>query len=136
MSDDTTTPAEAARGPHLPDFLVRTWAIWIFVILTIGYLAWYVTHLNIQPDTSLSDYVIYVLQAIPSVTAILLPAAVLARHPDAWSHARTLLFGTLLYAAVQGMLILEGPLEGFFESLTPATRGSSAWSRCRPATAR
>ena len=118
---DTVEPAEEARGPHLPDALTRNWATWIFVILAIGYVAWYVTHLDVKPDASFADFVIYALQAVPAVTAILLPAAVLARHPDAWSRARTLLFGTILYAAVQGMLILVDPLQAFFETVTPAS---------------
>ena len=121
VSDDTVNPAQQARGPHLPDVVTRTWAAWIFVILAIGYIAWYVTHLDVKPAASLADFVVYVLQAVPSATAILLPAAVLARHPDAWSHARTLLFGTILYAAVQGLLILADPLQGFFETQTPAS---------------
>ena len=114
-------PIDEARGPHLPDVLTRNWAAGVFVLLAIAYVVWYATHLTFAPDASLADFVVYVLQAVPAVTAILLPAAILVRHPDAWGTARTLLFGAILYAVVQGMLILADPLQAFFETLTPAS---------------
>ena len=116
-----TTPPEA-RGPHLPDRFGRLpWLAWVFVLLAIGDIVWYVSRLNAPATMSISDYVVYAMQVIPAVTAILLPAALLARHPDATSRARTLLFGTILYALVQGLLILSEPLQGVFENLTPAS---------------
>jgi len=121
MHDDTVPPVEDARGPHLPDVVTRNWAPGVFVLLAIGYVVWYATHLTFAPDASLADFVVYVLQAVPATTAILLPAAILLRHPDAWSTVRTLLFGAILYAVVQAMLILADPLQAFFETLTPAT---------------
>ena len=115
----TTAPPDA-RGPHLPDVLGRMpWLAWVFVLLAIGDIASYVRNLNVPAGSSIADFAIYVLQVIPSVAVILLPAALLARHPDAMSRARTLLFGTILYAVVQGMLLLSEPLQGFFETLTP-----------------
>jgi hypothetical protein len=93
----------------------------VFVALAIGYVVWYVTHSAIKTDASLADFVLYILQAVPSVVAILLPAVILTRHPDAWTSARTLLFGAVLYAAVQGLIILADPLQGVFETLTPAS---------------
>ena len=115
----TGTPS-AARGPHLPGVLGRLpWLAWVFILLAIGDIATYVIDLNVPAGFSIADVAIYVLQVIPSVAVILLPAALLARHPDATNRARTLLFGTILYAAVQGMLLLSGPLQGFFEGLTP-----------------
>jgi len=113
---------EPARGPHLPDVLGRApWLAWIFVLLAIGYLVWFVRSSNVVANPSASDVVVYILRLIPSLVAILLPAALLARHPDAMRRAPTLLFGTILFAAVQGMLILAEPLQPFFESLTPAS---------------
>jgi hypothetical protein len=121
MHDDTHPPVEEARGPHLPDVVTRNWAPGVFVLLAIGYVVWYATHLTFAPEASLADFVVYVLQAVPATTAILLPAAILVRHPDAWSTVRTLLFGAILYAVVQAMLILADPLQAFFETLTPAS---------------
>ncbi|MFL5642118.1 MAG: hypothetical protein ACJ777_01130 [Chloroflexota bacterium] len=121
MHDETAQPIEDARGPHLPDVVTRNWAAAFFVLLGIAYVIWYATHLSFAPDASLADFVVAVLQPVPAVTAILLPAAILLRHPDAWQTVRTILFGAILYAAVQGMLILADPLEGFFETLTPAS---------------
>jgi hypothetical protein len=91
------------------------------VLLAIAYVVWYATRLTFAPGASLADFVAYVLQAVPAVTAILLPAAILLRHPDGWGTVRTLLFGAILYAVVQGMLILADPLQAFFETLTPAS---------------
>ena len=62
------------------------------------------------------------LQAVPSVVAILLPAVILVRHPDAWWTTRTLLFGAILYAAVQGLIVLAEPLQPTFDPLTPANQ--------------
>jgi hypothetical protein len=121
MHDDASPPIEDARGPHLPDVLTRNWAAGVFVLLAIAYVVWYATHLTFAPDASLADFVVYVLQAVPATTAILLPAAILIRHPDAWGTVRTLLFGAILYAVVQAMLILADPLQAFFETLTPAS---------------
>jgi hypothetical protein len=121
MHDETAQPIQDARGPHLPDVVTRSWAAWFFVLLAIAYVIWYATHLTFAPEASLADFVVYVLQAVPAVTAILLPAAILLRHPDGWDTIRTILFGAILYAAVQGMLILADPLQNFFETLTPAS---------------
>jgi hypothetical protein len=119
MHDDTAHPIDEARGPHLPDIITRFWAATVFVLLAIAYVVWYATHTTIAPDASLADFVVYVLQAVPAVAAILLPAVILVRHPDAWNTVRTILFGAFLFAAVQGMLILADPLQSFFETLTP-----------------
>ena len=56
-----------------------------------------------------------------SVTTVLLPAVLLARHPDATTRAPSVLFGTILYALVQGLLVLGQPLQGLFETITPAS---------------
>ena len=61
-----------------------------------------------------------VLYAIPSVAIILLPAALLIRHPDAPSRGRTLFLGTVLMAVVEGLGLLNDVLRPVFEQLTPA----------------
>jgi hypothetical protein len=58
---------------------------------------------------------------IPTVSAVLLPGALLLRHPDAPRRARTLLFGTLLVAAVPLLRFIEPSLQGVFQTLTPAS---------------
>ena len=120
-ADEAPDADEAPAGrPRRPDTAGRLpWLALVFVLLAIGDVVWYLGNLHFAADASISDMVIAVLQIIPSVTAILLPAALLARHPDATSRARTLLLGTILYAVVQGMLILTEQLQGFFESATP-----------------
>jgi hypothetical protein len=118
--DDEPAPAiEDARGPHLPDPLTRHWAPAIFVVLAIGYVAWYLTNGQFPTDASLADVIVQILQVVPAVASILLPAAILWRHPDAWSSVRTILFGAILLAADQGLLLLANPLQGFFETITP-----------------
>ena len=65
------------------------------------------------------------LVELPSVVSILLFAAVLTRHPDAWSHARSLFIGVLLLAVVEGLRVAQSPLEPFFEGLTPGDPAAS-----------
>jgi hypothetical protein len=113
---------EEARGPHLPDAVDRLpWLAWVFVLLGLGYLIWFVRSPNVVPNPTAADMVVAILRVIPALTAILLPAALLARHPDAARRLRTVLLGTILFAAVQGLLILSEPLQPAFESLTPAS---------------
>jgi hypothetical protein len=91
----------------------------VFALAGVAYVVWYGTQQPIPQDASLADFILYVLQAVPSVVAILLPAVILVRHPDAWWTARTLLFGAALLAVVPALIILAQPLQGFFETLTP-----------------
>ena len=63
----------------------------------------------------------FVLSLLPPVCSVLLPGALLLRHPDATSRARTLLFGTLLFAVVPFFRTIEGSLQGAFSDLTPAS---------------
>ena len=121
-TDAETEPdgGPAARGPHLPDALTGAyWLAWVFVLLAVGDVIWYVNNVKLQADPAIADVAIWVLQLLPGVASILLPAVLIARHSDAFSRARTLLFGMILYAAVQGLLIVSQPLQGFFESVTP-----------------
>lgn len=115
-------PSEEARGPRLPDIVGRIpWLAWVFVILGVGYLVWFVRSSNVIANPTAADIVVYALRAIPAMSAILLPAALLARHPDATSRLRTVLFGTILFASVQALLIVAEPLQPIFESTTPAS---------------
>jgi hypothetical protein len=113
---------EEARGPHLPGSPGGLPLLaWVFIVLAIGDLAWFIVNAGLASATSLADLGSYALRVVASVAAVLLPAVLLARHPDATTRAATVLFGTILYASVQGLLILGEPLQGFFEGLTPAS---------------
>lgn len=121
--DNAPEPDAEAGGRHLAYSLGRIpWLVWAFVLLAIGDAFWYVRNLNLPATASISDVAVYGLQVIPPVIAVLLPAVLLARHPDATSRARTLLFGTILFALVQGLVILSEPLQGFFQSMTPPSQ--------------
>lgn len=115
---DAVPGRDEARGPHLPDVVTRSWAAWVFVLLAVAFTAWFVWSKPLQAGSA-ADVVIYGLQLVPSVCAILVPAAFLARHPDAPGRAGTLLAGTILFALVQGLVILSDPLQVVFETLTP-----------------
>jgi len=122
MHDDTEDDGafeEDSRGRRLPDALTRSWPASVFVLLAVGFTAWYVWFQPLQPGASGADIVIHILQLVPSVCAILVPAAFLARHPDAPSRAGTLLAGTILFALVQGLVVLADPLQVVFETVTP-----------------
>lgn len=115
-------PWATPRGPHLPDALGVIPALaWAFVLLAVGRLAWAIHEAGFGPVPDLSRVLSFVLFAVPAVVAVLLPAAVLARHPDALTGARTVLLGTVMVALVQGLGILAQPLEAIFEQLTPAS---------------
>jgi len=103
---------------HRTPWLARVVAV-AFVLAAVGYVVWYWTQQPIAANASFADFILYVLQGVPSVVALLMPAVILARHPDAWWTTRTILFGAVLYAAVQGMIILANPLQPAFEALTP-----------------
>ncbi|MFL5674638.1 MAG: hypothetical protein ACJ779_06510 [Chloroflexota bacterium] len=122
MHDDIAAATDPVRRPRGFDRLTSRLLAAVFVILAVVYVVWDALHLTIPPTATVPDYVVYVLQAVPSVAAILLPAAIIWRHPDAWNTVRTILFGAILYAAVQALLVLADPLQGFFESLTPASQ--------------
>ena len=134
MTDETAAPMaepgheeiatetlEEPRGPHLPDALAGIpWLAWVFIVLALGEIFWLVDNAALGPAPSFEMVVSFVLGAISSVAMVLLPAALLIRHPEATSRARTLLFGTVLLAAVEGLQILSQVLQSFLESLIPA----------------
>jgi hypothetical protein len=96
---------------------------WVFILLALGDLVWYIVTATFDVQPTPVDVIVYAIQVVPAVVAILLPAALLARHPDATTRMPLLLLGTIFYALVQGLLILGGPLEPIFETITPATDG-------------
>jgi hypothetical protein len=92
----------------------------VFVLLALGDLAWFVVNADFAATPALSDVALYALQVVPGVASVLFPAALLARHRDATTRAPVLLLGTIMFALVQGLFILGGPLQPIFETLTPA----------------
>lgn len=113
---DDVVDADAARGPHLPD----RWPALIFILLAVA-TAW-TSYLEVGTSAWAPDAVAsFVLGLVPPVCSVLLPGALLLRHPDATHRARTLLFGTLMFAAVPLFRTIEGSLQGAFNDLTPPT---------------
>ena len=109
------------RGPHLPDPLAGIpWGVPVFIALALGEIVWLVANAALGPAPSVEMVVSFGLGVVPSAVVILLPAALLIRHPDAASRAPTLLFGTVLFAAVEGLQILSQVLQPFLEHLIPA----------------
>ena len=107
----------AARGPHLPE----RWPAWVFVALAVAAL--WVSFLEATTTTwTLETAISFVLGVVPPVSSVLLPAALLMRHPDATHRARALLFGILLFASVPLFRAIEGSLQDWFNELTPASR--------------
>lgn len=107
------TPIEVKRGPSSLLIVV------VFLGLAAADVAWYLTDQPPPADSSILDLLDYLFELIPAVVAILLPAVLLVRHPDAARRTPVLLFGTLLFAAVQGLVILDAALEDVFLTLTP-----------------
>ena len=118
MRDDTTE----TRVPGGPLALGGLHPLaWVFIVLALVDLVWFIVNAGSAQMTSLSDYAFYGLQILPAVAAVLFPAALLARHPDAATRMPVLLLGTCLFALVQLLLILATPLASPFEAVTPAT---------------
>jgi hypothetical protein len=98
-------------------FDIRPWA---FVLLAIVDVLINTARYNEQPhDLSLNTILSFGLGLIPSIVACLLPAALLVRHPDAWSRGRPLVVGTTLLAVAVVLQLLELPLSPVFQTLTP-----------------
>jgi hypothetical protein len=118
MHDDTTE----ARVPGGPLAIGGLHPLaWLFVLLALLDLVWFIVNADSAENTSLADAVLYGLLVLPSVAAILLPAALLARHPDAATRAPILLLGTILFALDQLLLVLVTPLAPYFEASTPGS---------------
>jgi hypothetical protein len=103
-SDEAVEPA-AARGPRLPD----RWPAFVFFLL--GAVTAWVSYLEVSTTAWTPESVAsFALSLLPPVCSVLLPGALLLRHPEAPRRARTLLFGTLLFAAVPFFNAIEGSL--------------------------
>jgi len=107
MHDDTTE-ARVPGGPLAVGGLHPL--AWVFILLALADLVWFIVNAGAAQMSSLSDYAFYGLQILPAVGAVLFPAALLARHPDAATRMPVLLLGTSLFALVQLLLILATPL--------------------------
>ena len=115
-------PAPEARGPHLPDAVTAiSFGTWFFVLLALARLIWFVRETELGPSPGVGVLLGYVGGFVPATVAILLPAALLFRHPDAATTARTLLVGTILFAAVEGMRVVGPALQPVFERVTPGS---------------
>ena len=119
MHDDDITEARVPGGPLAIGGLHPL--AWVFILLALADLVWFIVNADTTEMTSLGDFVFYGIQILPAVAAILFPAALLARHPDAASRAPVLLLGTALFALVQILLILATPLAPYFEAASPAS---------------
>jgi hypothetical protein len=117
--DDTFGSIEEGRARRLPDALTRSWLAWVFVVLAFGFIGWYLRFQSLPSGASTANLVVHVLQLVPSVCAILVPAALLARHPDAPTRAGTLLAGTILFALAQGLIVVADTLQPVFLDITP-----------------
>jgi len=119
MHDETSEP----RVPGGPLAICGLHPLaWIFILLALVDLIWFIVNSDSAQITSLADAVFYGLQVFPAVAALLFPAALLARHPDAATRAPVLLLGTVLFALVQFLLLLATPLAPYFEASTPASQ--------------
>ena len=97
------------------------WIAWVFILLALGDLAWLIVNARLTAAPDLLEYIDYAIKVVPAVVAVLIPAVVLMRQRDAAARASTLFLGTILFALVQGLLILAVPLEPIFETFTPAS---------------
>ena len=94
---------------------------WVFILLALVDVIWFIVNADTAEMTSPGDFLFYGLQVLPAVAAILFPAALLARHPDAMRRAPVLLLGTVLFALVQLLLVLATLLAPAFEAASPAS---------------
>ncbi len=115
MDDRSAAP----RGPITIGGL--HWMAWLFIAFALVDVAWFVVGASFTTSPSATDLLAYVLQIVPALSAVLLPAALLARHPDAPGRLPVLLAGTMLLALVQGLFILAGPLQPLLASIAPAS---------------
>ena len=121
VTEGVMDPPEA-RGPHLPDAVTAIpFGTWFFVLLALARLIWFVRETELGPAPGPAVVLSYVGGLVPATVALLLPAALLLRHPDAGSTARTLVLGTILFAAVEGMRVVGPALQPTFEQITPGS---------------
>ena len=109
-------------GPHPLAVLRRIpWLALVFVALAVADLYWMLRQSEFLAGMSIGDVIAYGLRLTPGIVAILLPAAVLLSHRDSWRRIPTVVFGTILFASVQGLVVVADPLQPIFASLTPAS---------------
>lgn len=96
------------RFPAVVFFVLGAISLWAAFIEAASNTVW-------APNTVYT----FVMQAIGPVVAVLIPGALLWRHPDAWRRARTLLFGTFVFASVTFFRAIEGGMQAFFKQATP-----------------
>jgi hypothetical protein len=110
-----------APEPAQPAPVGRRWPALIFVVLALLDLAWYVVSSGVFVNPTPGDLLVHVLRVTPGLAAILLPAALIARHPDVGRQIPALLAGAILFAAVQGLILVADPLQPLFATITPAS---------------
>jgi len=108
----------AAPPPPAP--VGRRWPALIFVVLAALDVAWYVYGAGVFVNPTAGDLLVHLLRVTPGLAAILLPAALIARHPDVWRQIPALLAGAILFAAVQALILVADPLQPLFATITPA----------------
>lgn len=112
--------AATAEPPPSPAPAGRRWTAIIFVTLAVLDLAWYVYSAGVFVRATPGDLLVHLLRVTPGLAAILLPAALIARHPEVGRRVPALLAGAILFAAVQALIVLADPLQPLFATLTPA----------------
>lgn len=110
-----------SEPPEAPRPIGRRWSAIVFVVLAILDLAWYVASSGVLVNPTPGDLLVHVLRVTPGLAAILLPAALIARHPDVARRIPALLAGAILFAAVQAFILIADPLQPLFATLTPAS---------------
>lgn len=120
---DSDLVEESAYDDPRPVFSIGGvhWIAWVFILFALGDLAWLIVSAQFAASPAFGDYVVYGLRVVPAVVAVLLPAVLLIRNPDAVTRTPVLLLGTVLFALVQGLLVLAVPLQPIFESVMPAS---------------
>lgn len=97
------------------------WLALVFVALAVADLYWMLRQSDFLAGMSAGDIIGYGLRVTPGIAAILMPAAVLVSHRNSWRRIPTVVFGTILFASVQGLAVVADPLQPIFASLTPAS---------------
>ena len=99
----TSRHGAAGGRPAAPGIRGRIpWLALVFVALAIADLYWMLRQADFLAGMSAGDIIGYSLRVTPGIAAILMPAAVLLSHRDSWRRIPTVVFGTILFASVQG----------------------------------
>jgi hypothetical protein len=119
---DSEWDDETADDPR-PGFSIGGvhWIAWVFILFALGDLVWLIVNAQLTDAPDFLEFLDYAIKVVPAIVAVLLPAVLLMRHPDAVTRAPSLLLGTFLFALVQGLLVLAVPLGQVFETITPGS---------------